>query len=387
MNVRLGHDRGSLTGPLVDGICVRQSFVAEEDHLTSLSVCFATYKRVNSGFVIMELFDPARKVVASARADVSKFRDNSYHEFAVDKPLQIGKTYEVRLRTDNCRSGSAVTAKWGQKTRSGFFFVGSKMLGGELSLSLLYVDKEPSGKPVEMRKPRPRIELPKDSSLGLVSVVIPHYMCPSLLGAALLSLSRQTYRGFEVVVVDDGSDEEERDMASSAAGMFEILIPGLRFIALSENMGAPTARNVGAKETSGEYLFFLDSDCFLYPQALEWLVAALIANPGAAYAYGGFRWGNDLMRPKEFDAETLKAHNFISTMSMVRRAAFPGFDAKLKRHQDWDLWLTMLEKGHKGVCCGRVLFETPRREGGISDDENIPMTESRRIVRRKHGLD
>jgi hypothetical protein len=387
MNVRLGYDRGSLTGPIVDGVCIRQSFVAESDRLVSLSVCFATYKRVNDGFMIMELFDSARKVVASARANIATFRDNSYHEFVVGKPLQVGKTYEVRLRTDNCRSGTSVTAKWGLKTKSGFFFVGSKLLGGELSLSLLYADKEPSGAVVEMRKPHPRIELPKDKNLGMVSVVIPHYRCPSLLGAALLSLARQTYRGFEAIVVDDGSPEAERKLAEAVTTTFETIIPGLRFISLSENMGAPVARNVGAKESSGEYLFFLDSDCFLYPQAIEWLVAVLIANPGVAYAYGGFRWGNDLVKPRAFDADTLKVRNYISTMSLLRRAGFPGFDETLKRHQDWDLWLTMLEKGQKGICCGRVLFETPRREGGISDDENIPMAESRNIVRRKHGLE
>jgi len=387
MIVRLGHDRGNLTGPIVDGSCVRQSFQAEGDHLALVGVCFATYKRSsNYGLMTLEVLDSKGERLAASTADVSTFRDNSYHEFRVDKPVEAGKPYEIRLRTENCRSGTSVTAKWGRRLKDGHFFIGSKLVQGELAASFLYADKEPDGSMAEVRKPPPLVGPPEGYLPGLVTVVIPHYNCAQLLGEALKSLVGQTYKGFEAIVVDDGSVEGERNAAESMTSIFEVLVPGVRFMALPENRGAPAARNAGAAEGSGEYIFFLDSDCSLYPQALEWLVAALVDDREAAYSYGGFRWGDDEIAPRPFDPEMLRARNYVSTMSLVRRSDFPGFDESLRRHQDWDLWLTLLGAGRRGVCCGKMLFETPKREGGISDDANIPMVESRDIVRRKHGL-
>ena len=74
-------------------------------------------------------------------------------------------------------------------------------------------------------------------------------------------------------------------------------------------------------------------------------------------------------------------------MSLLRRAKFPGWDERLKRHQDWDLWLSMVDKGSEGVCCGQYLFETPIREGSISSGGSISVGESMAIVAEKHELE
>jgi len=383
MIVRLGYDRGNLTGPLVDGTCVRQSFVAAGRKLLCVGICFATYKRANRGMVEVRLNDSRGVMVGSSRADVSTFKDNSYREFAFPVDLVQGGKYELLVMTSDCRSGNSVTAKWGRKSSSGHFFIGGRLVQGELSCTFHYEDDAPHV-PEEVRDPRPRVELPEGFLSGLVTVVIPHYECPELLGWCLASLTRQTYRGFEVVVVDDGSSDVEG--VRRIVGLFKALLHGIRLVELGENRGAPRARNVGASRATGEFLFFLDADCRLYPRSMERLVRVLVDHPGAAYSYGGFRWGDDVVGPADFDPARLMSRNYVSTMSMVRRSLFPGFDESLARHQDWDLWLTMLENGHEGICCGELLFATPRRAGGISDDSNIPMGESIAIVKRKHGL-
>jgi hypothetical protein len=87
----------------------------------------------------------------------------------------------------------------------------------------------------------------------------------------------------------------------------------------------------------------------------------------------------------EFDAQRLRRHNFISTMSLVRRADHPGFDESLVRAQDWDLWLTMLEQGKVGVYCGRRIFRSAVRPG-ITYGGGTSWAKAVQIVKAKHRV-
>jgi hypothetical protein len=96
--------------------------------------------------------------------------------------------------------------------------------------------------------------------------------------------------------------------------------------------------------------------------------------------------GGRVQCDREFDAAALRRQNYISTMSVIRRDAFPGFDESLRRLQDYDLWLTMLAAGHVGVYCGAEVFSTLVRNGITYAPDAQPYEEALRIVRRKHGL-
>jgi hypothetical protein len=84
-----------------------------------------------------------------------------------------------------------------------------------------------------------------------------------------------------------------------------------------------------------------------------------------------------------WNVKALKNGNYVETMSLLRREAFPGFDSKMKRFQDWDLWLTLSEKGHRGVYIPQTLFELHHFDVGIS--ASIPLDESLAAIRLKHG--
>src|SRR6185369_10890404 len=172
----------------------------------------------------------------------------------------------------------------------------------------------------------------------------------------LKSLALQTFRQFDTIIVHD-----------------------------KENRGAPWARNQGMKQVTTPLVLFSDDDVDWKPWALENMYSTLMKNSDASYSYGGFFVGGRLaLQPGEFDRESLRRQNFISTMSLVRWAHHPGWDETLLRLQDWDVWLTMLERGHVGVPCGCVLFETKKRNGithgGVTYDQAAT------IVRKKHGL-
>jgi glycosyltransferase involved in cell wall biosynthesis len=224
----------------------------------------------------------------------------------------------------------------------------------------------------------------------MISVIIPLYNKRKTIGKTIESILNQTDKDLEIIVVDDGSSD---DSISAILVPAEISIKTI----IRPHSGAPAARNSGAKEARGEYLFFCDADVVLKPDVLEKMKIALEKNPGTSYAYCSFRLGRKVMPAMPFDAEKLKKINYISTMSLIRRADFPGFDEQLKRFQDWDLWLTMLERGKTGIFVPGILFYA---EPGRGMSRWLPRifyklswlpsvkkyNDAAKMVRKKHNL-
>ncbi|MBI2050687.1 MAG: glycosyltransferase family 2 protein [Parcubacteria group bacterium] len=177
----------------------------------------------------------------------------------------------------------------------------------------------------------------------IISIIIPVYNHAKELAQCLQSIKNQTFQNFEIIIVDDGSREPVSDVAS------------IRVIR-QENRGAPSARNRGFKESTGQYILFCDADVVMRPGMLSKMSKVLDENPGVSYAYSSFKFGWKKFRLWEFSADKLREMPYIHTTSLMRREHFPGFDESLKRLQDWDLWLTMLEQGHVGKWIDEALF-------------------------------
>ena len=108
----------------------------------------------------------------------------------------------------------------------------------------------------------------------LVSVIIPVYNGGRYLRAALESVFAQTYRPFEVVVVDDGSADDSGVIAQS--------FPEVRYIHQT-NQGVAAARNNGIETARGEYFAFLDQDDLWAPEKLKLQVEYLLTHPEIGY--------------------------------------------------------------------------------------------------------
>jgi glycosyltransferase involved in cell wall biosynthesis len=113
----------------------------------------------------------------------------------------------------------------------------------------------------------------KMSNQQTFSVVIPVHNRQHLLGRALQSLQRQTYLDFEVVVIDDGSDDDPETVVA------ELRDNRIRILK-QKNAGAAVARNNGARAASGTFITFLDSDDEARPEWLERLADGFL-NRGA----------------------------------------------------------------------------------------------------------
>jgi hypothetical protein len=85
-----------------------------------------------------------------------------------------------------------------------------------------------------------------------------------------------------------------------------------------------------------------------------------------------------------WDAEKLKKENFVSTMSLVRKSAFVGFDESLATLWGWDHWLMLAGRGAHGIYIPEVLFESHHIDLGIT--MTVKIEESLKKVREKHGL-
>ena len=191
----------------------------------------------------------------------------------------------------------------------------------------------------------------------LISVIIPVYNHSRELRKSFNSLLKQTYRPLEVVIVDDGST----DNLAEVLEQIKILATeskefSLKFIRQA-NRGAAAARNTGLVQASGEYLIFWDADTVAEPAMLEKLLLNLQQHPGAAYAYCDYRFGWKKMKSRDFDAELLKINNYIDTTALIRRLPGLKFDESLKRFQDWDLWLTLLEQNKTGSYLPELLYK------------------------------
>lgn len=187
----------------------------------------------------------------------------------------------------------------------------------------------------------------------MVSLIIPVYRPDyEVFKKCLKSLITQSFKEWEAVIALDGPDNAAR-----------IIVDGftdkrLKVVEKAQG-GAPAARNEGFKHATGEIVWFWDCDCVIEPDTCMTLVKEF-DNKDVAFVYSGYKFlGENGGIPAEpFDPWTLKCGNYISTCFPMRKEAFPGFDESLKAFQDWDLWLTIVERGGKGLFVPGYAFST-----------------------------
>lgn len=100
-----------------------------------------------------------------------------------------------------------------------------------------------------------------------ISVIIPVYNIESYLESTLKSLLDQTYKDFEVILVNDGSVDRSPDICDEYAAKYNCIK-----VIHKPNGGVSSARNVGIENAQGEWIFFLDGDDLLTKDAFETLI-------------------------------------------------------------------------------------------------------------------
>ncbi len=188
-----------------------------------------------------------------------------------------------------------------------------------------------------------------------VSVVIPTYNRAHTLDRAVKSILDQTFRDFELIIVDDGSTDNTIEVVSSVND------PRIRYIRHDSNRGANAARNTGIKAACAEFVAFQDSDDEWMPEKLEKQVGVLEATGHeVAAVYTGFLRlkgdevtyipGDDISKKEGYIHQQLLKGNFITTQTVLaRRQCIVDcgmFDEEMPRLQDWDLWIRIARNYH-----------------------------------------
>jgi GT2 family glycosyltransferase/peptidoglycan/xylan/chitin deacetylase (PgdA/CDA1 family) len=195
-----------------------------------------------------------------------------------------------------------------------------------------------------------------------VSVIIPCFNLGEYLDEAVDSVLRQTYRDLEILVVDDGSTDP------STRRLLDDYRRDKTRVFRRPHRGVTHARNFGIGVATGEYLCFLDADDRLTARCLERTTERLLGDPSLSFVsfwvrlFGDENWE---WKPVRCDLLGLLCECTVATSAVVRRAAVEavgGFDPTMEvGHEDWDLWLTLVERGLRGAILPEVLFEYRRR--------------------------
>ena len=192
-------------------------------------------------------------------------------------------------------------------------------------------------------------------------------------------------------------------LTKSRRGFFESMVLPLieannvNEIIINDNEGlAPKKRNDGFLKATQPYVFFCDDDILLPATYIESLLRVLEKNPDIGFAYTGYHGivlhpeshpmrGNFEIPAVQFSKEALKRGNYISTMSLVRKELFPMFDVNLKRLQDWDIWLTLANRGVRGALVPQETFYAYYLDAGITSNQNSEV-DAVNVIRNKHGF-
>ncbi len=232
----------------------------------------------------------------------------------------------------------------------------------------------------------------KSEIRGMVSVIIPNYNHASYIADAIQSVLNQDYQNYEIIVVDDGSTDNSRQVVSGFGER-------VRYI-YQENQGLSAARNTGIATARGEYIALLDADDMYEPGFLSTLVPMLQADPEAAGIYCGYRFVDHLNHPlPQIEARkipqgqlyrVLLDGNFLVPESMlVRSQCYQNtglFDENLTACEDWDMWLRMSAR-NKFIGTEKVLTRHRILPGSMSTNPNR-MLDNRLVVLSKHfGMD
>src|SRR5581483_11914039 len=187
---------------------------------------------------------------------------------------------------------------------------------------------------------------------SLVSVIVLTFNSQDYIGRALKSLRRQTYSGIEIVVVDNGSTDQTRQIVESFGNVVWLSLP-------HSDMGM--ARNHGVRHCSGEYLMFLDSDDFYLAHKVESQISAMAARPelevlfSPAYIYRTGR--TQKLGIKSYTHRRLSFADFLAgrcyTLATIciRRSAWDSHSLAFgegefgRDGEDWRFQLSLAQKG------------------------------------------
>jgi len=229
-----------------------------------------------------------------------------------------------------------------------------------------------------------------------VSVVLPTRNRRESLAQALDSLQGQTYRDYELWLVNDGSSDGTRDFVEpSTLRQRYSAIPSIHVLTNDACRGAAASRNLALRQATGEFIAFLDDDDSWKPEYLERQVACLATHPEAVAAYANYMRSADGGRLEKPDVQPLFEYPgslvrllteaFVHSMSVFfcRRSMLESaglMDEHLKIVHDWEWYARILMSGGSIIEVGGAPLVIRKASGGLVKDHREWYREEVRVL-------
>ena len=202
----------------------------------------------------------------------------------------------------------------------------------------------------------------------VISIITPTFNPDKTILNTIYSVLNQTYPYFELLIIDDGSNEKESlDLLAEIEKIDDRI-----HVIHKENEGPAKARDFGVSKSSEEteYILFLDNDDLIDKTFLEVSYFSMSANKEATWCYcdvASFGAYNALWN-KEFSSEKMKTQNLLVNMALIKKSAFKsvnGFNLEGKGiYEDWILWLKFMQKGYYPIHLSYYGFWYRRKDNG-----------------------
>ncbi len=198
-----------------------------------------------------------------------------------------------------------------------------------------------------------------------VSIIMGIYNCANTLGEAIESLLQQTYHDWELIMCDDGSQDNTYEIAEKFSKKYENII----VFQNERNMGLNYTLNRCLERANGVYIARMDGDDISFPRRLEKEVDFLerhkeyaIVSTNMVYFDENGDWGKSNMLEYPQKEDLVRATPFCHAPCMVRSEAYEtvkgySVDKRLLRMEDYHLWIKMYSKGYKGYNIKEPLYK------------------------------
>jgi glycosyltransferase involved in cell wall biosynthesis len=197
--------------------------------------------------------------------------------------------------------------------------------------------------------------------MSLVSFIIPFYNQAQYIEETLRSVLASTYQNFEIVIINDGSEDENK---TQLLKIIEKINDKRIRIFNQQNTGPSVARNFAISKANGEYLVFLDGDDLIEKETLELNLQVFSKFPDIDVVYGNnvlFGKKNTTIVPKKITAQNILVFNPIAICVMIKKSVFQNiqFDEYLSKLglEDWELWMNLISKNYKFKYINQNLFK------------------------------